>query len=153
MGAVHCLVDNYTILAFDPRSDVSKCRLIDLPSDRVSRVVGVIGVSCGLMRYVEVADTYLEPTQTHSLGVWLLIDYLDAGEWILEYRIELSEFCSSDTRMFSRRGAITRAVAFHPFNYDAVYLNCSCHLFCCQLSTKMVEVVECASGEMRDSFL
>lgn len=152
-GVIHCLVDNDTILAFDPRSDANKCRLIDLPSDRVSRIVGVIGVCCGLMRYVEVADTYPEPTQAHSLGVWLLKDY-DAGEWILEYRIELSEFCSSDpyvTPMFSRTGANTRAVAFHPFDYDAVFLNCSCHLIRCQLSTKMVEVVECASGEMRDS--
>lgn len=127
--------------------------MIDLPSDRVSRIVGVIGISCGLMRYVELADTYLEPTQAHSLGVWLLKDY-DAGEWILEYRIELSEFCSSDpyvNRMFSRPGATTRAVAFHPFDYDVVYLNCSCHLISCQLSTKMVEVVECASDELRDS--
>lgn len=153
-GMIHLLVDNYTILAFDPRSDASKCRLINLPSDRVSRFVGVIGVSCGFMRYVEVADAYLEPTQARSLGVWLLKDY-DAGEWILQHRIELTEFCSSDPRidlMFSGMGATRRGVAFHPFTYDIVYLSCSCHLICCQLSTKMVELVECASNEIRDSF-
>lgn len=145
-GIIHWLVDYDTILAFDPKNNTSECRLIDLPSDRESDYVGAIGVSCGLMFYMDVTSIYVEEFRHQILGVWRVKDY-DAGEWCLEYRIDLNECWSSQDELISFPGLFTRPLAFHPLNPDVVYLDRSTskQLISCNLSTMLLEVVDCES--------
>lgn len=115
-----------------------------MPSERASTFVGVLGISCGLLRYMEVDDTLIDGIRQQSLNIWIV------REWCLEHRIELGEFGSSDAynnKPFSSPEHYKRSLAFHPFDSDIVYLDYFRfgRLFCCNLSTRIAEVVDCES--------
>ncbi|WOG85776.1 hypothetical protein DCAR_0104969 [Daucus carota subsp. sativus] len=147
-GMILWLVDNHTILAFDPEGNTNDCHFIDLPPDTESMHLGVLGVSCGLLCYMEVSNNKYEEFREQSLGVWTLKDY-DAGEWCLECRIQLNEFwCgddASDNRWDPDTALCTRPLGFHPFDFDMVFLEQGRRLYCCNVSTRVVKIVDCES--------
>ncbi|KAM7528185.1 hypothetical protein LguiB_031595 [Lonicera macranthoides] len=150
-GVLHWLVDNYTIIAFDPKSGNNECCLIDLPRDRESRILGILGVSCECLYYLEMVESYGGSFQTESLGLWMLTV---AGEWCLKYKTRVSEIWSSDAQLSgilsSGGGHCVRPLAFDPFDSDIVFLHSSFNgnyrLLLYNLSNRSLEVV---NGEVQ----
>ncbi|KAL3535223.1 hypothetical protein ACH5RR_003684 [Cinchona calisaya] len=124
--SLHFVDSEVGILAYDPYKDPNSCRVIKLPEgiDRKcntsqSGKTRLFDVHQGYLRYFEVSHA-LYDNQFTSLSMWTLSDY-EAGLWFLEHRISHNEFFC-DISFLSSSNLFLVPVAFHPFDFDTVYL-------------------------------
>ncbi|GAB4842847.1 hypothetical protein Ancab_012825 [Ancistrocladus abbreviatus] len=138
-GILHWREYNNRIIAYDPKSNIQTCRLLDMPKDRDRDGQGILGVSQDSLRYFEVHRW----SQNRGLSVWVLKNY-EIGEWCLEYRVSIAEIYLANPQVnkaLQSSRCLLCPLAFHPLNPNIVYLVCNNNLALYDLETRRLETV------------
>ncbi|XP_073308306.1 putative F-box protein At3g28280 [Primulina huaijiensis] len=142
-GMIMWMVD-VGLLAFDPKNDGGRCRVIDLPNNKKGR----LGVSCGNLHYYEVSSYgHLKTIENPILRVWMLMDF-DGRDWTLKHSILYGDLWSGDEYLNRSLASPNtdkyfHLVAFHPLNSDMIFLKCDGELVSCEISSAYLEVLSC----------
>lgn len=146
-GNFHWLAEADHIVVFDPRRVNSQCRLIASPGDHHNRIVGILGVSCGRLRYCEVSSTYhdMHPHRRHILSIWELEIY-DEEKWGLKDEVRLDDIWPNNEYVDEENGVFLSVYgmfpeAFHPLDSDVAFLKCSGRLITYRISTRNLDLV------------
>ncbi|TYG53603.1 hypothetical protein ES288_D09G122800v1 [Gossypium darwinii] len=139
-GSLHWLEFRHSkIITYDPHNGTNTgLHQMNLPDDKQSEHLSLLGVSRGRFRYFEVTDTCFGP---RVLRVWVLSDY-DAQRWCLEYRIKFSGSWIDEVNEFiPKDNFYIFPLALHPHEFDIVYLGYGGCLVSYNLGTRKLDVV------------
>ncbi|XVF19686.1 hypothetical protein REPUB_Repub11eG0131900 [Reevesia pubescens] len=141
-GSLHWLEFRHSkIITYNPDKETKQLHLMNLPNEKESEHLSILGVSRRHFCYFEVTDTCHGP---RNLSVWVLSDY-DAEEWCLEYRIRFSDSWSSDqdelNKFIPKDNFYIFPLALHPHDFDIVYLGYGGCLVSYNIQTRKLEVV------------
>ncbi|KAJ6346452.1 hypothetical protein OIU77_029324 [Salix suchowensis] len=121
-----------TILAYGPNVNSDQCRLINLPIEKRSLHLGMIGLCSERLCYLRVDVDDIRPLNA-SLRVWELKNY-DSGEWFMRSKTLLADIASLDYLSISNY--LIMPLAFHPFDKDTVYFYARGCIASCNLRTR-----------------
>ncbi|KAE8691726.1 Detected protein of unknown function [Hibiscus syriacus] len=139
-GILHWLEFRHRkIITFDPENETDvRLDFMNLPDNKQSDHLCLLGVTRGRFRYFEVTDTCLG---ARYVCVWEVSDY-DARQWCLEYRVKFSDSWSGEVDLFIPKDKFyVFPLALHPLNSDVVYLGYGSFLVSYNLTTRKMEVV------------
>ncbi|KAB5541808.1 hypothetical protein DKX38_014782 [Salix brachista] len=129
---MHWSVSLSTILAYGPNVNSDQCRLINLPIEKWSLHLGMIGLCSERLCYLRVDVDDIRPLNA-SLRVWELKNY-DSGEWFMRSKTLLADIASLDYLSISNY--LIMPLAFHPFDTDTVYFYARGCIASCNLRTR-----------------